>query len=81
MRKCFIAAIFLSLFCSLLASPVDSTIAKTVALNFMDSKRISPNTILNLVSEQQYGQNAFFVVNFNEGGWVLVSAIRNTVPV
>ncbi len=81
MRKILFFAAFLAPFCSLFSSPIDSLAAKKVALNFMDSKRIGPNTILNLVSDVNETQTIFYVVNFEEGGWVLVSASNSTVPV
>lgn len=81
MRKYLIIAALLMPICSLFSSPIDSLKAKKVALNFMDEKRIGPNTILNLVSDMQDNHTLFYVVNFNEGGWVLVSGNDYTVPV
>jgi uncharacterized protein YpmB len=38
------------------------------------NKRRSSTTIMDVVTEKGQGQNSFYVVNFREGGWVMVSA-------
>lgn len=81
MRKYIVIVILLAPFCKLLSSSIDSTAAKMVAVNFLRARCIGPNTIMDLVFEEQNGQTTFYVVNFVEGGWVMVSASDNTVPV
>jgi len=43
------------------------------------SRNIS-KTISDVITEQFEGYNSFYVVNFREGGWVMISANDATVP-
>ncbi|MDR1120407.1 MAG: thiol protease/hemagglutinin PrtT [Dysgonamonadaceae bacterium] len=63
------------------SNPVDIETAKTVARNFMSVRRHTSNTVSGVVVEKWEGKNSFYVVNFREGGWVMVSADDSTVPV
>lgn len=63
------------------SNPVDTETAKKVAQNFMNRSCHTSKTILDVVVERFKGQNSFYVVNFREGGWVMVSADDSTVPV
>jgi len=65
----------------LFSNPVDIETAKTVAQIFMGKSRHSVKTAFDVVVERFEGQNSFYVVNFREGGWVMVSADNSTVPV
>ena len=62
------------------ALPVEIEIAKKVAMSFMGKKRAS-NVVKNVLTEKQNGQELFYIVNFLSGGWVIVSADDNTVPI
>ncbi len=63
------------------SNPVDAETAKRVAQNFMGRSRGTSKTVSNVVAEQSEGHNSFYVVNFHEGGWVMVSAENSTIPV
>lgn len=75
-------ALFLTLqFGYILASPIDKEIAKKVAISFMNSKVGSSMIVKNVIIEDLNGQISFYVVNFQTGGWVMVSADNSAVPV
>lgn len=61
---------------------VDIETAKTVAINFLSSKQ-SPtsNKINNVLTETYNSETVFYVVNFTNGGWVLISASNSTWPI
>ena len=59
----------------LFSNPVDVETAKTVAQNFERKSRGVSKMVSDVVTEQFEGQNSFYVVNFREGGWVMVSAV------
>ena len=59
--------------------PVDIEKARTVAQNFMSRTRGTSNTVSDVVIEQFEEQNSFYVINFREGGWVMVSAEDATI--
>ena len=61
--------------------PVDIETARMVAQNFMGRARGASNSVSDVVAERFEGQNSFYVVNFREGGWVMVSADDATIPV
>lgn len=63
------------------SNPVDKEMAKIVAQNFMSRSRSASKMVSDVVTEQFEGHNSFYVVNFREGGWVMVSAENSTVPV
>ena len=65
----------------LFSNPVDIEIAKRVAQNFMNQSRQTSKTVSDVVTERFEGQNSFYVVNFREGGWVMVSSEDKTIPV
>ena len=65
----------------LLAKPVDVETAKKVAQNFMNIRRSNTNAVLDVVVERFESQNSFYVINFIDGGWVMVSADDRAVPV
>ena len=54
------------------SNPVDMETAKRVAQNFMSRSRQVSRTVLDVVVERYEGQNSFYVVNFREGGWIMV---------
>ena len=65
---------------------VDIETARRVAQNFINlnrqnSGRQSSTTMSDVVVERFEDQNSFYVVNFREGGWVMVSAEDSTIPV
>lgn len=80
MKKLFITVVLLFQFA--LGQCIDIGTIKTVAKNFMDKKRpYSKNITDNILLESQDGEIAFYVVNFTEGGWIIVSGTMETVPV
>ena len=62
------------------SNPVDIETAKSVAQNFMNKRGNTSKMVSDVVTEQFEGHNSFYVVNFHEGGWVMVSADNSTVP-
>ena len=74
---------FLLFVCSTtsVSNPVDMETAKVVAQNFMSKERHTSRMVSDVVYEKCEGQNSLYVVNFREGGWVMVSADDFTVPV
>lgn len=81
MKKLTILLIFLAHFCFLWSNSVDEETIRKAAKCFMDEKRPSSNTIVSIVPEYYEDKISFYAVNFEEGGWVLISAYRTTVPV
>lgn len=65
----------------ILASPIDKETAKKVAVNFMSNKINTSLIVKNVVTEELNGQISFYVVNFLEGGWAMVSADNSAIPV
>jgi hypothetical protein len=63
------------------SNPVDIETARIVAQNFMSKSRNTSKMISDVVTKRFEGHNSFYVVNFREGGWVMVSAENSTVPV
>jgi len=61
--------------------PVDMETARRLAQNFMGRMRSTSKTVSDVVTEQLEGHDSFYVVNFREGGWVMVSADDATIPV
>jgi PKD repeat protein len=88
-KKIFALLIFLIFLCnSIWASPVDTLLAKTIAKNFYyemaSSKSAVDYTSLQLSLAQTRIENTdtiYYVFNSNTGGWVIVSAIDNVVPI
>ena len=62
------------------SNEVDIETAKSVAINFMDLRRDN-NAIKNVAVEKQNGQNILYIINFQNSGYVMVSAVKSTVPV
>ena len=82
MKKINIIIVLLVYTLSVIADPVNIETAKKVAKNYMDDKIPNrTNTIKSLFNETYNGEIVYYVVNFEEGGWVMVSADDNTVPV
>ncbi len=65
----------------ILASPINKEIAKKVAISFMSSKIRTSLVVKNVVIEELNGQISFYVVNFLEGGWAMVSADNSAIPI
>ncbi|MDR2887520.1 MAG: thiol protease/hemagglutinin PrtT [Bacteroidales bacterium] len=55
--------------------------ARIVAQNFMGKSRSASKNISDVVTEQFERQNSFYVINFHEGGWVMVAADDIAIPV
>jgi len=81
MKKILVSIFLLYLFYPLWSHPIDSETAKKVAKNFISQRRNTTNEVLNVVTEKMNGESSFYVVNFHEGGWVMVSADDSAVPV
>ncbi len=62
------------------SNEVDVETAKSVAINFMDLRRDN-NAIKNVLVEKQNGQNILYIINFQDSGYVMVSAVKSTAPV
>ncbi|MDR1761885.1 MAG: C10 family peptidase, partial [Bacteroidales bacterium] len=52
-----------------------------VAQNFMSNNCNVSKIVSNVIVEKFEEQNSFYVVNFKEGGWVMVSAESSAVPI
>ena len=63
------------------SNPIDTELAKRVAQNFTGKSRSISKAVSDVVVERSDGYNSIYVVNFSEGGWVMVSADDSTVPV
>ncbi len=63
------------------ANPIDVETAQRVAINFMSTKVGMTLVVKNLLTEEYNGDVAYYVVNFHDGGWVMVSADNAAVPV
>lgn len=62
-------------------NPIDGNKAANVARNFMIKKFGGDFTIADIVPETYQNSVVVYYVNFDEGGWVMVSANDLTVPV
>jgi len=72
--------IFSNLVCS---NPVDSTLAKEVGIkyfSFLNPSR-SELEIKNTIVKYYNGYPSYYIVNFNEGGYMAVSANDATIPI
>ena len=65
----------------LFSNSVDTETAERVAQNFMSRSRSTSKMVSDVVTERFEEHNSFYVINFREGGWVMVSAENSTVPV
>ena len=63
------------------ANPIDSDKAAMVAKNFMIKKFGDGFTVAEIVPETYHNTVVVYYVNFDEGGWVMVSANDLAVPV
>ena len=70
----FMAIMIFAVSTELFSNPVDIKTAQTVAQNFERKSRGVSKMVSDVVTELFEGQNSFYVVNFREGGWVMVSA-------
>ncbi len=82
MKKLITLIVVLMNICFLMANPVDTDMAEKVATNFMSiSSTNKENVIKNTLKQKSEGIIVYYIVNFEEGGWVMVSAEDNTIPV
>lgn len=63
------------------ANPIDSDKAAMVAKNFMIKKFGDGFTVAEIVPETYHNTVVVYYVNFDEGGWVMVSANDLAVPI
>lgn len=64
------------------AQYIDINIAKTVASSFLSSKQpITSHKIENVLTESYDNEIVFYVINFSDGGWVIVSNSYSTWPI
>jgi len=64
------------------AQLVDIETSKIVASNFFSTKQSNTsNKIKNVLTEIADNEIVFYVINFTNGGWVLVSASNSTCPI
>ena len=80
-KSFFLVILLFAVTTELLSYPVDVETAKMAAQNFASRSRGVSKMASDVVTEQFEGQNSFYVVNFREGGWVMVSADNSTVPI
>ncbi len=85
MNRCVIITIGFALcFANILnaqSRSVEIETAKRIAQNFMSNNRNISKTATNVVVEKFEEQNSLYVVNFQEGGWVMLSAENTIVPI
>jgi hypothetical protein len=81
MKKNLIILFLILILGDIWASPIDKETAKIVATNFMSNKVSNTLIVKNVISEDLNGQIVFYIVNFQSGGWAMVSADNMTVPV
>ncbi|MGC9332461.1 MAG: thiol protease/hemagglutinin PrtT [Bacteroidales bacterium] len=82
MKKLISLIVVLMNICFLMANPVDIKMAEKVATNFMSIRRPGKeNVITETLKRKSEGIIVYYTVNFEEGGWVMVSAEDNTIPV
>ena len=62
-------------------NPIDGNKAAKVARNFMIKKFGGNFTVADIVTETYQNSDIVYYVNFDEGGWVMVSSNDLTVPV
>ena len=63
------------------SAPIRIEQAKTVAVNFMSHNGIQGKTVFTVETEMFNGIPVYHIINFNDGGWALVSAENSVVPV
>lgn len=77
--------LFLSLALSstynLFASNVDESIVKTVAVNYMKNKTGKDATISEIITEEYKGKTSVYGINFEGGGWIIVSSRDELWPI
>ena len=69
---------------SLIAKPVDVDTAKKVALNWYSEKSdINVNNLMitEIFIEEKDSENIFYIFNFENTGFVIVSADDDTIPI
>jgi len=78
-----ITIIFLFLCNFSYSNPVDSTLAKKVAKNYFEFLNPSRTIIeiKNTITIYYNGYPSYYIINFNEGGYIAVSANDATVPI
>lgn len=82
MRKKFIILCFSIIVQNGFAQLVDIETAKKVASNFFSTKKsIASNKIKDVLTEATDNEIIFYVINFSDGGWVLLSASYSTWPI
>ncbi|MEA1875150.1 MAG: C10 family peptidase [Bacteroidota bacterium] len=82
MKKLITLVVVLMNICFLMANPVDIKMDEKVATNFMSIRRpVKDNVIKKTITHKSEGNIVYYTVNFEEGGWVMVSAEDNTIPV
>lgn len=85
MKKIYtIAALCLILCSQAKTEPIDTTVAKAVAVNFYNANSAKNITIINLAYTEYTteGVAAFYVFNINKNdGWVMISADDAAIPI
>ncbi len=81
MKKAIIILSFIFIPLVSFSQLVDQNMAKKAAINFMNNKVGTSNIVKNFIKERLNGQTSFYVVNFQAGGWVMVSSYMSAVPI
>ena len=83
MRRILITLIYIIGFAHFsIAQEIDKETAQKVAQNFMSiNNPSSSTTIENTYDIEEDGEVLIFVVNFSQGGWVMVSGAESTIPI
>jgi PKD repeat protein len=82
MKKFFLFFLLTAFSFGLFASPVTLESAKSVAVNFYKNYSAKSNVaVSNVITYQKDGLNTFYVITFETGGFVVVSADDAVIPV
>jgi len=79
--KMLFLSLFLSVTTNTFSASVKSEIAQTVAVNFIQQKTGEAKKISNVVVEEFQGKPSVYGINFEGGGWVLVSTKDEMWPI
>ena len=81
MRRFYVFFVFLLLTAQILAVPVTRERADTIAQNWLSNVKGTRSAVSETFTLEYEGHNSLYVVNFEDGGFVIVSADDATIPV
>lgn len=79
--KAGVVAYLVTFASNVFASAVDESIIQTVAVNFMENKTGKEAVISEIVNEEYNGKKSVYGINFEGGGWVIVSSRDELWPI